>query len=354
MLNKSNNLIIFFQVGTYGLPDKSGFNKFYEPSQLEHYAKSKMHHLSYLIMDNNFITQKLCTHTIDENILEKFANELLFCDTMIAYGLNFHLNVLLSECHRQNEQYQLRNTLQNKKQICLMKASKYKTCGLIPLYNKMFNAHIVKLKLNDLILCKKIYMKIIDKTYTNKKNTIIIDLETTGLPQNRGYMNYYNPSDFQHYDSSRIIEISYSILDENHIKIKHFSSLITIPEDTQMTNPVSHITIEMLNRSGNNIGVVFKELLEDVKTCGTMVAHNILFDLNVLLSECYRHNDHELIHHINDMNMMCTMALSISKKMKNKKLISVYEELFKEKAIESHRASNDVEICSKIYLELIK
>ena len=57
-------------------------------------------------------------------------------------------------------------------------------------------------------------------------NTIFIDLETTGLPKKISFYCYYNPKYTNYYNSSRITEIGYCIVNKDGHEIKQFNSLV--------------------------------------------------------------------------------------------------------------------------------
>ena len=83
----------------------------------------------------------------------------------------------------------------------------------------------------------------------------------------------------------------------------------------------------------------------------TIISHNIGFDINILLSECYRLEHNELIDNIENRKKKCTMRLG-KKYMnyhKSPKLIELYKHLFNKDIIQEHRALIDTEMCKDCY-----
>lgn len=94
-----------------------------------------------------------------------------------------------------------------------------------------------------------------------------------------------------------------------------------------------------------------------------LVAHNIIFDKNILLSELYRIKDRALIRHIQDIANFCTSRGCAditkipfnSKKYKQPKLVELYSFLFGIDIRHGlHNALYDIENTVLCFTELIK
>jgi len=190
--------------------------------------------------------------------------------------------------------------------------------------------------------------------YTECK--IVLDIETTGLPKKVSGV-YSDPTDLTLYDSSRIVELGYYIIDKNNVKIKEVEYLIkpenfVIPDDVVKVHGISQ---EMAMTKGISFKHVIAILYLDLINydCTTFIAHNVEFDKNIILSECYRLNYLPIIDKLKSMNNFCTMK---DNKIFNKwpKLGVLYEELFNKPIIVDHRSLSDVDICYKCYCELMK
>jgi len=192
---------------------------------------------------------------------------------------------------------------------------------------------------------------------------IVLDTETTGLPKNMGFNNYYPPNQISYYNTSRMIELAWMVFDKNGNEIKKQSYLIkstgfNIP--TEATN-IHHITDEMLNNQGTDLEKVFELFYNDLKDCKTIVAHNKLFDLNIISSECFRLDNNTsqlIIEKLKTCETQCTMELCKQSKVWNKqklpKLSETYQCLYPNTELPVlHRALQDVETCSKCFFKLM-
>jgi DNA polymerase-3 subunit epsilon len=183
-------------------------------------------------------------------------------------------------------------------------------------------------------------------------NKIFIDTETTGLPIMIGY-NRYNPYyQLEYYNTSRIIELGYMVYDSNNNKIKEFNKLIK-PNNFEITNSDIHgITNEQAMNEGIDIIDALTELEEDLKNADTLIAHNINFDLNIILSEASRAKCTKLVESLHKKVKKCTFKLAQNIYKKNFRLVNLYSHLFNKEIIQEHRALSDVKILVDCYLEL--
>jgi len=182
---------------------------------------------------------------------------------------------------------------------------------------------------------------------------IVIDIETTGFPEKNGYM-YYHPSHIEKYENSRIIEIAYSILDEENNVIRDYSQFIKY--DKPIPNTAVHgITDDMIIN-----GITFSEFAKifekDLKIAEVIVAHNLQFDYSVIVSELFRIARPDLIELITKKALYCTMINSMRYLNSGKflKLIDVYNHVTGARANQSHRAHEDVSMCVVIFSKIVK
>lgn len=187
-----------------------------------------------------------------------------------------------------------------------------------------------------------------------KMNTLVFDLETTGFPK------YRNAKPFNSYafDTSRIIEIGYVLMDSNGEICKKVEHFVKYSDDLKIENSHIHgISANMVNEYGISMDEMFDELTLDLQTVDTMVAHNIEFDFNVLLSEVYRKykNYKPLLGLLYSKDLICTMQMG-RKYMVNKKfpkLVELNKILFDTEWVQTHRALDDVLTCAKCYQKMI-
>jgi DNA polymerase III epsilon subunit-like protein len=188
---------------------------------------------------------------------------------------------------------------------------------------------------------------------------LFIDLETTGLPKTKGFRDWYDYTELDKYESSRIIEMGIVVTDNDGETIVEYSSLIK-PNNFICLEPIitkiTGITDSNINSEGKPIGEVFDVLKKYLCGIDTIISYNIGFDMNVLLSELHRINDKEMIDMVNSINHECAMELSkqVLNLDKFPKLCNLYKDLFNRDPKQEHRALSDTRICKDVYFELKK
>jgi DNA polymerase-3 subunit alpha len=186
---------------------------------------------------------------------------------------------------------------------------------------------------------------------------IIFDLETNGLPTTQGFDSYHHPSLVHYYNSSRIIQIGYIVIDDHNNKIHEYSSLI-LPEDFKIDNEHIHgISYEKAMQQGKKFKDVLDIFFTDVQKCNTLIAHNIKFDYNILMSELFRLGLSDMIWEFNKKNRYCTMIESkkIFGFLKNPKLVELFSYLYEGKVWkQTHDALDDATYCLACYVKLLK
>ena len=184
---------------------------------------------------------------------------------------------------------------------------------------------------------------------------LVLDTETTGFPTYKNAHPFYQT----YYASARMIEIAYVLIDNTtHEIVKEVSFLIKDDHRDSIQNSHIHgITNEMTQEKGVYIDECFDELFEDLKLVDIIVAHNIEFDMKILLSEIYRQYSKrkKLLGLLYSKNTACTMLMGLKHMEVRKfpKLIELHKHLFHEDWKQAHRALDDVEKCAKCYLQLI-
>ena len=203
----------------------------------------------------------------------------------------------------------------------------------------------------------------------SSSNILIFDTETIGLPKFKKNFNknkdanpfndYHNPNQFSFYDPSRLIEIGYQIYTPDRILITSKSMLVK-PDNFIIRNTDIHgIEHDYAMANGRPISEVLTDFSQDIASCNTVVAHNLAFDYNILISECYRLKDNlsiaqHIINKFNSMNKFCTMfdTMRIMNLTKRPKLSILYQDLFKKEWVQNHRAEDDAKVCAECYWKL--
>ncbi len=183
---------------------------------------------------------------------------------------------------------------------------------------------------------------------------IVFDTETTGFPLGRNVPPFMSGN----YNSARMIEIGYILMENNEI-IKKVDHLIKHDEYIELTNSHIHgITMNMLNIQGKKMTDVLYELEKDIKDVDLIISHNFKFDFSILMSEIYRYYPifNTLLGYMYSKPSYCTMlhGMKYLQQRKWPKLKDLYLHLYPMSSYEqTHRALDDAEICAKCYLKLI-
>jgi|DEB0MinimDraft_4_1074332.scaffolds.fasta_scaffold60583_1 DNA polymerase III epsilon subunit-like protein len=184
--------------------------------------------------------------------------------------------------------------------------------------------------------------------------TMFLDTETNGLPEVKSWGVYYEPMFLSYYDNSRMIELAYIIYNDDKTIFKSVNYIIR-PDGFVINNSQFHgITTDDAKQFGVDIQDVFEEFESDLKDINVIVGHNINFDLHIILSECYRSNNIDIVSKIKKITKICTMEkgkmyMSVRK---FPKLTELYQYLFNKPIDQQHRALSDTRICADCYYKM--
>ena len=187
---------------------------------------------------------------------------------------------------------------------------------------------------------------------------VFVDTETTGLPARR----------FAHYTEQdvwpSVVSISWAIFQAKDQPLKHVYHIIQpcgfiIPDDA---TKIHGITTEHALANGRPLSQVLQELTADVKSHkpSLIIAHNIAFDLPILLCEMSRVNLDAAIKHL---PTCCTMICSTrfcalphpnGGGYKWPRLLELHSKLFGVGFTGGHDASQDVLACARCYFRLVE
>ena len=169
---------------------------------------------------------------------------------------------------------------------------------------------------------------------------LIFDTETTGLPKKNDF------------SLINMIELGYIILNEDFKIVKESNNLVKgdfeIPE---IITKLTGITKNKTDENGNNIDLVLKEFINDVRSVDYILAHNNRFDLGILkemerLDDIYYYNN--IINKKINLDTIQIFKTYINKKkIENYKLQTIFNYFYKdEDFIQTHRAIDD---CHMVY-----
>lgn len=191
---------------------------------------------------------------------------------------------------------------------------------------------------------------------------LIFDTETTGLPifNKTGVYRFPSYRYLNKYNTSRIVSISWIVANEKREQIKHAYHVIR-PLDFTIDNSskaveIHGITAEIANEKGISWHTMYDEFIQDLVNCETIVAHNIQFDISVLLSEMHRYNKDFGISTLLNKKRICTMKMGkdTMNLVKLPKLSELYEFLYNEPIENAHNASYDTLYCYKCLAKMLE
>lgn len=128
-------------------------------------------------------------------------------------------------------------------------------------------------------------------------NVMIIDLETTGLPQNNKTDIYFHYTDNSKYDTSRIIQIAWTYIEQfdfDKLKNCQINCYIRKPTDfkkiSEKAIAIHGITYEKAKNKGITLSNIInnQNLKNQLSKCDYIIAHNAVFDISILLNEFNR------------------------------------------------------------------
>ena len=189
--------------------------------------------------------------------------------------------------------------------------------------------------------------------------TLVFDTETTGLPPykklERGKMVATPEKYLKHWDECRMVEIAWLLYD-NETLVKKESYVIqpdnyTVPESASR---IHGITTEVAARDGRPIHEILPLFLQDLSLTETIVAHNMEFDYNVLLSELLRAGLDTTS--LTSKNKICTMKDFLDNPVTDRwpRLTHLYKKHTGKEFNQEHRALGDATACAEIYLSLMR
>lgn len=174
----------------------------------------------------------------------------------------------------------------------------------------------------------------------------VFDTETTGLPP-RGA----NPLQYQAWDNCRIVQIAWHIYSRDG-KLEEKACYFVKPtfEIPAKATEIHGITQEMAETEGIPLWKMIKIVSEKLETVSHIVAHNLEFDLKVLMAEMARMGDLEGCQELEAKHRVCTMLKNTIPGQRWPKLSDLYRRLFgREPEGHLHHADTDVQLCAEIY-----
>lgn len=197
-------------------------------------------------------------------------------------------------------------------------------------------------------------------------NYLIIDVETTGLVDTSflDFGEYPHYTNLYKYDNARIVQISFMLCNNKFETIGMYDYIIKTNGFDIPNSNIHNIT----NEISLTQGVPLTDICDTMNTClehtSHIIAHNVGFDVNILLSELHRLNMGSLIKNIESKSRFCSMnymtpIMKLRKifgkhKHKAPRLDELYFYVFKKTMENAHNSNYDVINLHKIIQVLFK
>ena len=184
----------------------------------------------------------------------------------------------------------------------------------------------------------------------------IVHVETTGLPIKAGWDEYPVFTDLSKYDPCRIVRLSWVILEKttDYVEAER-KSFIVKPVDFTIP-PFSvrfhGITQKYATDNGLELNSIVEELWTKMQHCSVLVAHNLAFCKNILLSEMYRLASRgDCVEYVERMTEFCTMN-KYKREMRLRKTPTL-EELSRT-ILNTELIAPKVVVCAQLYTYFLK
>jgi DNA polymerase III epsilon subunit-like protein len=181
---------------------------------------------------------------------------------------------------------------------------------------------------------------------------LCFDTETTGLPADPSRSGLCTPA----WENCRMIELGCVLFEIVDGKAKiidtycSFTDYLMNDEQLKITEPIHHISNEMISKEGNSMKIVLEEFKRFYNRADYVIAHNMKFDINVMLNEYHLLNESFIHVLVFSPKLLCTSRQLHS--IKNNKiksidrtprisLINLFKEYFPDKMFVQHRAIQD-------------
>jgi len=155
---------------------------------------------------------------------------------------------------------------------------------------------------------------------------MIIDTETTGLPDCRGlpFLEMPDYKDSHKYEKARPVQISFILCDSNMTKILLKDYIVKIEHEIIDNWEIHGINNTVSSSEGMLMSDIAKDMSVYMDKVTTIISHNLGFHISCLKAELYRTNQVYLIDEIEKKEMFC--ALKDTKEIiSSKRYMSFYD-----------------------------
>lgn len=191
-----------------------------------------------------------------------------------------------------------------------------------------------------------------------KKTIIVLDTETTGLPERGpGFGKAYAPWEITRYNSARLLQLAYAVYDVDGVLLREVSAYVrpsdfSIPADSVK---IHGITEEFVRTNGKSVLMVLRDLERELRSAMLVVGHNVAFDRAIIQSEAWRNSMSEFAIMMDQIPWACTMRAAITgPEQKWPKLTDLHRQLCGEDFSGAHNAMEDVRATARCWLVMRK
>lgn len=197
-----------------------------------------------------------------------------------------------------------------------------------------------------------------EKSSTNIGKYLILDTETTGLPEKS---RIFKPKDIEFWPY--VVEIAWILVDEDGLLVDGEDAILKQKTSIPLSASNIHkITTEKMLAEGEDPKPIYESLLSQIQNCDTIVSHNAEFDIEVLKADLYRHGF--IFSVLNEKDVYCTMengkefCITYGKGLtrKNPRLEELFGELFYNNKyitiLNAHSAFCDVLVTYKCFMKM--
>jgi len=194
---------------------------------------------------------------------------------------------------------------------------------------------------------------------------LVFDTETTGLPKSR----FSRPENTREWPY--IVQLSYIVYNSIEKKVeKVVDRIIRVPDDVIINEKcvsLHGISNAISAEKGIPVESCLSEFLADFQEVDLVVAHNMAFDVNLIMVEMWRHKEFyrglipiirestKLFCTMQEGTDLCKIKSMIPRKMdpyKFPNLAELHQHLFGVIPIHLHNSMNDVVICLRCYYKM--
>lgn len=208
------------------------------------------------------------------------------------------------------------------------------------------------------------------------KNILCFDLETIGFPECvknvSGKAHYFCPTDNTKYNTSRIVQIGWSVISNfsiENIEKCQIMGYIRKPLDFKINDNDESTQIHKITRKiAQTRGCLLSDILNNkgfrnaILQCDYILGQNILFDIHILMNELHRIK-HAILYSklkqiLDNDQYICTLRIAQSLKTElnigSLKLGDLYKLFYGKEQQGSHNAKVDVYMTLKVFKKMFE